>query len=160
MPSFDIVCEVDSVELGNAVDLSNKEVSTRFDFKGTNAKFELTNDKITLTAPSDFQLKQMQDILQNKIAKRSVDIKSISYQEPQITLNQATIIADIKQGIDQSDAKKIVKMIKDLKLKVQTSINGDQIRVTGKKRDNLQDVISMLKNAKLPFPLQYTNFRD
>jgi uncharacterized protein YajQ (UPF0234 family) len=160
MPSFDIVSKVDLVELGNAVDIANREVETRFDFKGTGAKFEFANDKITLTAPSDFQLKQMQDILQNKIAKRAVDIKAIVYQEPEITLNKATLVADVKQGIDQTDAKKIVKMIKDSKLKVQASIQGDQVRVSGKKRDDLQSVISLLKNAKLQLPLQYENFRD
>ena len=102
----------------------------------------------------------MQDILQNKIAKRNVDIKAITYGEPEITLNKATIIADIKQGIDQAESKKIVKMIKDAKLKVQASIQGDKIRVTGKKRDDLQSVIALLKNAKLALPLQYENFRD
>jgi len=160
MPSFDVVSKVDLVELNNAVDIANREVETRFDFKGTGAKFEFTNDKITLTAPSDFQLKQMQDILQNKIAKRAVDIKAIVYQEPEITLNKATLVADVKQGIDQTDAKKIVKMIKDSKLKVQASIQGDQVRVSGKKRDDLQSVISLLKSAKLQLPLQYENFRD
>ena len=102
----------------------------------------------------------MQDILQNKIAKRNVDIKAIAYQEPEITLNKATMVADIKQGIDQTESKKIVKMIKDAKLKVQASIQGDKIRVTGKKRDDLQSVIVQLKNAKLQLPLQYENFRD
>ena len=160
MPSFDIVSEVDMVELKNAVDLANREVENRFDFKGTGAKFEFANDKITLIAPSDFQIKQMQDILQNKIAKREVDIKAISYGEPEITLNKATIVADVKQGIDQTDAKKIVKIIKDSKSKVQASIQGEQVRVTGKKRDDLQEVITMLKNAKISLPLQYKNFRD
>jgi len=160
MPSFDVVSKVDVVELGNAVDLANREVDTRFDFKGTDAKFEFANDKITLTAPSDFQLKQMQDILQSKIAKRAVDVKAIAYQEPEITLNKATMIADVKQGIDQADAKKIVKLIKDAKLKIQASIQSDQVRVTGKKRDDLQSVIALLKDAKLALPLQYENFRD
>ncbi len=160
MPSFDIVSKVDLVELGNAVDIANREVETRFDFKGTGAKFEFANDKITLTAPSDFQLKQMQDILQSKIAKRAVDIKAIVYQEPEVTLNKATLVADVKQGIDQTDAKKIVKIIKDSKLKVQASIQGDQVRINGKKRDDLQSVISLLKNAKLQLSLQYENFRD
>jgi uncharacterized protein YajQ (UPF0234 family) len=160
MPSFDVVSEVDMVELKNSIDLANREVENRFDFKGSGAKFEFASDKITLTAPNDFQLKQMQDILQNKIAKRNVDIKAISYQEPEIALNKATVVADIKQGIDQAESKKIVKMIKDSKLKVQASIQGDKIRITGKKRDDLQSVIALLKNAKLQLPLQYENFRD
>lgn len=160
MPSFDVVSEVDMVELKNAIDLANREVENRFDFKGSGAKFEFADDKITLTAPNDFQVKQMQDILHNKIAKRNVDIKVIAYGEPEITLNKATVVANIKQGIEQADAKNIVKLIKDSKLKVQASIQGDQVRVSGKNRDDLQSVIALLKNAKLPFPLQYENFRD
>lgn len=160
MPSFDIVSEVDTHELTNAVDQANREVTNRFDFKGTNAKFELSNDVITLIAPSDFQLKQMMDILQGKMSKRQLDIRSLDPQEPNIALNEAKQEVKVKQGIDQETAKKIVKMIKDTKLKVQASIQGDQVRITGKKRDDLQDVISFLRESKLNLPLQYENFRD
>jgi uncharacterized protein YajQ (UPF0234 family) len=160
MPSFDVVSKVDLVELGNAIDQANREVSTRFDFKDTGAKFDFSQDKITLTAPSDFQLQQMRDILQNKVAKRGVDIRTLDYQEPEISLHEARITANVKQGVSQEDAKKIVKLIKDTKLKVQASIQGDQVRVNGKKRDDLQAVIAMLKESSLYLPLQFENFRD
>lgn len=160
MPSFDIVSNVDQHEVANAVDQASREISTRFDFKDTNAKLELNKDKITLTAPSDFQLKQVDEVLRSKFAKRNVDIRSFDYKNMTTSLNEAKQIIDIKQGIDQDHAKKIIKMIKDTGLKVQASIQGDQIRVTGKKRDDLQEVMSALKNAKVEIPLQYTNFRD
>lgn len=160
MPSFDVVSKVDLVELGNAVDQANREVSTRFDFKNSGAKYEFSNEKITLTAPSDFQLKQMQDILQNKVAKRGVDIRTLDYQEPEISLHEARMTANVKQGINQEDAKKIVKLIKESKLKVQAAIQGDQVRVNGKKRDDLQSVIQLLKESSVQLPLQFENFRD
>lgn len=160
MPSFDIVSTVDNHEIANAVDQANREVSTRFDFKGTNARLELNKDKITLTAPTDFQLKQVDEILRNKLAKRQVDIRAFDYKEINTNLNEAKQIIDIKQGIDQDHAKKIVKMIKDSQLKVQAAIQGDQIRVTSKKRDDLQSVIGFLREAKIAIPLQYINFRD
>lgn len=160
MPSFDIVSNVDNHEVTNAVDQANREISTRFDFKGTNARLELNKDKITLIAPTDFQLKQVDDILKNKLAKRQVDIRSFTYNDISTNLNEARQIIDVKSGLDQENAKKITKLIKDSGLKVQAAIQGDQIRVTGKKRDDLQEVIAMLKSANTPLPLQYVNFRD
>jgi|SRR3990167_3369516 len=160
MPSFDIVSTIDSHEIANAVDQSNREVATRFDFKGSNARLELTSDQITLIAPSDFQLKQVDEILRHKLAKRQVDIRSFDYKEPNLNLSEAKQVIEVKQGVDGENAKKIVKLIKDAKLKVQASIQGDQIRVTGKKRDDLQEVMAMLRDAKVAIPLQYVNFRD
>ena len=160
MPSFDIVSNIDQHEVTNAVDQANREVSTRFDFKDSNSRVELGKDKITLIAPTDFQLKQVDEILKNKLAKRSVDIRSFTYQDITTNLNEARQIVDIKTGLDQDAAKKVIKMIKDAGLKVLASIQGDQIRVTGKKRDDLQEVMAMLRQAKTDVPLQYTNFRD
>ncbi len=160
MPSFDIVSNIDQHEVTNAVDQANREVSTRFDFKDTNSRVELGKDKITLIAPTDFQLKQVDEILKNKLAKRSVDIRSFTYQDITTNLNEARQLIDIKTGLEQDAAKKVIKMIKDAGLKVQASIQGDQIRVTGKKRDDLQDVMAMLRQAKTDVPLQFVNFRD
>lgn len=160
MPSFDIVSNIDQHEVTNAVDQANREVTTRFDFKGTNAHLELDKDKITLIAPSDFQLKQVDDILRNKLSKRQIDLRSLHYQTPSVNLNEAKQVIEVKQGIDTDNAKKIVKLIKDAQFKVQAAIQGDQIRVTGKKRDDLQAVIAMLREAKVALPLQYINFRD
>lgn len=160
MPSFDIVSQIDNHEITNAVDQANREVSTRFDFKDTNARLELAKEKITLIAPTDFQLKQVDEILRNKLAKRQVDIRSFTYGDITTNLNEARQVIDIKQGIDTDNAKKIVKMIKEKQLKVQAAIQGDQIRVTGKKRDDLQMVISVLRETKAAIPLQFINFRD
>ncbi len=160
MPSFDIVSEVDMHELNNAIDQANREVDNRFDFKGTNAKFELAELKVTMTAPDDFQVKQMQDILQGKLAKRNIDNKCLDYGDMQKSLHEAKIVVTVKQGIDKEPAKKIIKLIKDSKLKVQTAIQAEQIRVTGKNRDDLQDAIALLKSSPLDLPLQYVNFRD
>lgn len=160
MPSFDIVSNIDNHEVTNAVDQANREVSTRFDFKDTNAKLEFSKDKITITAPTDFQLKQVDEILRGKLAKRSVDIRSLKYNDISSSLSEAKQVIEVKQGIDQENAKKITKLIKESGLKVQASIQGDQVRVTGKKRDDLQEAIAMLKQAKVELPLQFTNFRD
>jgi cyclic-di-GMP-binding protein len=160
MPSFDIVSNIDQHEISNAVDQANREVSTRFDFKDTNARLELNKDKITIIAPTDFQLKQVDEILRAKLAKRQVDIRSFNYKEISSNLNEAKQLVEVKQGIDSDNAKKIVKLIKDKQLKVQASIQGDQVRVTGKKRDDLQEVIAMLREAKVDLPLQFVNFRD
>ena len=160
MPSFDIISNIDNHEVTNAVDQANREVSTRFDFKDTNARLELNKDKITITAPTDFQLKQVDEILRNKFAKRNVDIRSLHYNEINTNLTEAKQIIEVKQGIDTENAKKIVKLIKDASMKVQAAIQGDQIRVTGKKRDDLQSVISLLRDAKVAIPLQFVNFRD
>ncbi|HHJ39464.1 MAG: YajQ family cyclic di-GMP-binding protein [Methylothermaceae bacteria B42] len=160
MPSFDIVSEVDLHEAANAVDQANREVSTRFDFKGSGARFELEGEQITLHAQNDFQLKQMLDILQMKLSKRGVDIACLDIGEPQISGQAAHQTVILRQGIDKELAKKITKRIKDTKLKVQASIQGEKVRVTGKKRDDLQKVIQTLREAKLDLPLQFINFRD
>jgi len=160
MPSFDIVSEVDLQEVRNAVDQANREVGTRFDFKGVDAKFEQNDAEIKLTAEQEFQLNQMMDILRQKLVKRKVDIASMDIQEPETTLNAARQQVIIKQGIDTDTAKKMVKSIKGSKLKVQARIQGDQVRVTGKKRDDLQQVISFLREADFDLPLQFNNFRD
>jgi cyclic-di-GMP-binding protein len=160
MPSFDIVSEVDQHELTNAVDQASREITTRFDFKGIDAKYNLDKDAITLTAPSDFQVKQMLDIVQNKLVARKIDLKSLDIGEMQANLSEAKIVVTVKQGIDQPTAKKLSKLIKDSKLKVQTQIQGDKVRVTGKKRDDLQSTMALLKDAELECALQYDNFRD
>lgn len=160
MPSFDIVSNTDQHEIANAVDQANREVSTRFDFKDTNARIELAKDKITLSAPTDFQLKQLDEILRNKFAKRGIDLRSLNYLPINTNLSEAKQVVEVKQGIDTENAKKIVKQIKESGHKVQAAIQGDQIRVTGKKRDDLQEVIAMLRGSKTPLPLQYINFRD
>ncbi len=160
MPSFDIVSEVDLQEVRNAVDQANREVGTRFDFKGVDAKFEQNDAEIKLTAEQEFQLNQMMDILRQKLVKRKVDIASMDIKEPETTLNAARQLVLIKQGIDTDTAKKMVKSIKGSKLKVQAQIQGEQVRVTGKKRDDLQQVIAFLKEADYDLPLQFNNFRD
>jgi cyclic-di-GMP-binding protein len=160
MPSFDIVSKVDAHEIHNAVDQANREVSTRFDFKGTNSHFELLEEKITLLTETEFQLKQMYEILIGKLAKRQVDIQSLDPKEPEITLREARQQIDIRQGIAAEPAKAIVKLIKEKKLKVQAAIQGDQVRVTGKKRDDLQEVIATLRKEKFGLPLQFENFRE
>ncbi len=160
MPSFDIVSKIDMHEITNAVDQANREVTTRFDFKDTNAHFELKETQITFVAPTDFHLKQMKEIFINKLTKRSVDIRSFKYNDAVSNLKEARQEVDIKQGIETDIAKNIVKLIKNSKLKVQAAIQGDQVRVTGKKRDDLQEVIAFLRNEKLELPLQFENFRD
>jgi len=160
MPSFDVVSEIDMHEAANAVDQANREVGTRFDFKGTDSKFEQNEAEITLISTSDFQLKQMLDMLQTKLAKRGIDIACMEIKEPEMTGQQARQLTTLRQGIESDLAKKVVKIIKEKKLKVQAAIQGDKVRVTGKKRDDLQQVMSVLREAKLDMPLQYNNFRD
>ena len=161
MPSFDIVSEIDSHEVTNAIDQANKEVSTRFDFKGSNANFELQDDEnIVMKAESTFQLQQMLPILYAKMGKRGIDISSLESGKIQDTGKTAQQSIALKQGLSSDFAKKVVKLIKDKKLKVQAAINGDKVRVTGKKRDDLQEVIQMLRSEELEQPLQYNNFRD
>lgn len=160
MPSFDVVSELNMHEVTNAVDQAKREVDTRFDFKGTNSKFNQNETTIISHSQSDFQLKQMLDILKGKLTKRGIDITCMEVAEPEIALNEARQTITLKRGIDKELGKKIVKKIKDSKLKVQAAIQGEKIRVTGKKRDDLQNVISFLKGAKLDLPLQYENFRD
>lgn len=160
MPSFDVVSKIDNHEVSNAVDQTNREISTRFDFKGTDARVELSKNTITLIAPTDFQLKQTDEILRNKMAKRNVDVRSLEYKDPEVKLNEARQIINVRQGMETDQAKKIVKIIKEANLKVQAAIQGDQVRVTGKKRDDLQAVIAMLREAKVDLPLQFENFRE
>lgn len=160
MPSFDIVSELDMHEVTNAVDQSNREVGTRFDFKGTNARFELSDNTVTLIAEADFQLKQLYDILENKLIKRGIDVACVELSDPDINLSEAKQSAVLRQGLESAQTKKLVKLIKDAKLKVQASIQGEQVRVTGKKRDDLQTCIAHLKEADFEMPLQFTNFRD
>jgi len=160
MPSFDIVSEVDLVEVKNAVDNANRELSTRFDFRGVEASFELKESIVTMVADNDFQLKQMLEILIGTCVKRSVDTAAFEKKDGQHIGKIYKQAIAFKQGIEQSTAKKIIKLIKDEKIKVQASIQGDQVRVTGKKRDDLQQVMALAKKAELDQPLQFTNFRD
>ena len=160
MPSFDIVSEVDMHEAANAVDQANREVSTRFDFKNTGARFDLNDNVITLQAEAEFQLQQMLDILQNKLANRSIDILCLDVNEPTTSGKQVHQQATLRHGLETLLAKKIVKRIKDSKLKVQSAIQGEKVRVTGKKRDDLQQVMALLRDEKLELPLQFNNFRD
>jgi len=160
MPSFDVVSEVDMHELTNAVDQANKEVGTRFDFKGTNAEFEQAQNEVTLIGESTFQLGQMLDIFRIKLSRRGVDVNCMDVQKAEqsgVKVRQKVII---KEGLDSDAAKKIIKLIKDKKLKVQAQIQQEQVRVTGKKRDDLQEVMAMLKSEDMGLPLQYKNFRD
>lgn len=160
MPSFDIVSELNEHELTNAIDQANREVSTRFDFKGTDSKYVHEKETIKVSTESDFQLKQMIDVLNSKLTKRGIDLRHCEQKEPVIQLKSAIQEIKIKKGIEQEIAKKIVKFIKDSKLKVQASIQGEQVRVTGKKRDDLQEAIAMLRNGKFELPIQFVNFRD
>jgi uncharacterized protein YajQ (UPF0234 family) len=160
MPSFDVVSEIDHHELSNAVDQANREVTTRFDFKGTDSSFELKEAVITMKTESDFQLDQMLDVLYSKMTKRGIDLDAVELGEPVIMAKTATRTVTVREGIDTELGKKIVKEVKASKIKVQASIQGDQVRVTGKKRDDLQQVIALLKGADLGLPLQFKNFRD
>ena len=160
MPSFDIVSKVSLHEITNAIDQANREVQNRFDFKGTNAHFEFAEDKITLVAPAKFQLEQMQPILETKLTKRGIDLKCLEYADATENLSEAKRVITVRQGIEHEIAKKINKHIKDSNLKVQSSIMGEQIRVTGKKRDDLQEVIANLRKGDFGVPLQFENFRD
>lgn len=160
MPSFDVVSEVDHHELNNGVDQANREVTTRFDFKGTDSEFEIADLVINMKTESEFQLQQMYDILCNKLVKRGIDIACLEKGEPVIHARTATQAVKVREGIETSVAKDMVKLIKQSKAKVQAAIQGDQLRVTGKKRDDLQEVIALLKGANLEIPLQYKNFRD
>jgi len=160
MPSFDVVSEVDMHEVTNAVDQANREVGTRFDFKGSNARYDRKEAEITLHAEVDFQLKQMLEILKDKLARRGVDIACLEIKDAETSLKEARQQVVLRQGLDSNLARDIVKRIKDAKLKVQVAIQGDKVRVTGKKKDDLQEVIALLRSAKLDLPLQFNNFRD
>ena len=160
MPSFDVVSDFDAHEASNAIDQANREVNTRFDFKGTGSKFVLDGQLITLTSQSEFQLQQMLDILRQKLAKRGIDLGCIEEREAETVGSEARQTVLLRKGIESDLARKLVKMIKGSKLKVQAAIQGDQLRVSGKKRDDLQSVIALLKDSDVDLPLQYENFRD
>lgn len=160
MASFDVVSEVNMHELSNAIDQANKEVTTRYDFKGTDSKYEFSNDIITLISESDFQIKQMFDVLQTKLVKRGIDLKFLEQGKIIESGKGARQEIKVKQGIETEIAKKMVKMVKDKKMKVQAAIQGEKLRITGKKRDDLQQVIAMFKEASLSIPLQFENYRD
>ena len=160
MPSFDVVSEVNLDEVRNALNQAIREVDTRFDFKGKNVKFEFENNQVTMRAPDEFQLNQMFDILASKLAKRKVNVASLRRESVQTNVSDAWQAITVRQGIETDLARQIVKKIKQTKMKVQVAIQGDQLRVSGKKRDELQDVIAFLKEAKIDLPLQFTNYRD
>ena len=161
MPSFDIISEVNQVEVRNALDQANKELSTRFDFKGSDARAEVADKTLTLYADDDFKLKQVTDIVAGKLTKRGVDIRALKYGNVEkVSGNKVKQVVTIRVGVEQELAKRIVKLIKDSKMKVQASIQGDTVRVSGAKRDDLQAAIALVKKSITDFPLQYDNFRD
>jgi uncharacterized protein YajQ (UPF0234 family) len=161
MPSFDVVSKLDLHELTNAIDQATRELANRFDFKGTGAEFERSEESVvTLKAQAEFQLKQMLDILKQRLASRHIDIRCAEIADPEVNLASARQIVTLKQGIDPPSAKDIVKRIKDARLKVDVQIQGDKLRVNGKKKDDLQTAIALLRAADLKLPLQFENFRD
>ena len=160
MPSFDVVSDFDAHEASNAIDQANREVGTRFDFKGTGSKFVLDGQLITLTSQSDFQLQQMLDIMRQKLAKRGIDLACLEEREPEMTGREVHQTVLLQKGIETDLARKLVKMIKSSKLKVQAAIQGDKLRISGKKRDELQAAIAFFKESDIDLPLQYENFRD
>ena len=161
MPSFDTVCEADLVEVKNAVDNTAKEIGTRFDFKGTSAAIELKEKEITLIGDSDFQLQQIDEILRNKLAKRNVDVRFLDKGDVQkMGGDKVKQVVKVRNGIASEDAKKIQRIIKDSKLKVQAAIQGESIRVTGAKRDDLQAAMALIRKDITDLPLSFDNFRD
>jgi hypothetical protein len=161
MPSFDIVSEVNQVEVKNAVEQANKEVSTRYDFKGTDARIEQSDKVLTVFGDAEFQLDQVKDILLNKLGKRSIDVRCLDYGKlEKVSGNKLKQAITVREGIETELAKKLVRIIKDSKLKVQASIQGEAVRVSGAKRDILQEVIALMRKEVTDFPLQFNNFRD
>lgn len=160
MPSFDVVSELDAHEVTNAVDQANRELGQRFDFKDTGARFELEELLVTMYAQVDFQLKQLLEILKTRLAKRGIDIACLETKEPEINLAAARQQVVLRHGIDQDTGKKITRLVKDSKLKVQAGIQGEKVRVQGKSKDDLQAAIQLLRKAQLEVPLQFENFRD
>ncbi|HTW37934.1 MAG TPA: YajQ family cyclic di-GMP-binding protein [Steroidobacteraceae bacterium] len=160
MPSFDVVSELNVHEVTNAVDQANRELSQRFDFKDTGARFELADFVVTLRAQVDFQLKQMLEILKLRLAKRGIDLACLEVKEPQVALSAATQEIVLRHGIDADAGRKIARLVKDSKLKVQASIQGEKVRIVGKQRDDLQSAIQLLRKSELGLPLQFENFRD
>ena len=160
MPSFDIESKVDLLELTNAIDQSNRVIANRYDFKEANASFEFVNEVVKLNANEAFQIDQMIPILKENLAKRGIDLKALKLGEKNISNSIASLDAEINHGINQDIAREIVKIIKSSKIKVQSSIQGDSLRVNGKKRDELQEIITLLKSKEIEIPLQFGNFRD
>jgi uncharacterized protein YajQ (UPF0234 family) len=161
MPSFDIVSEVNQVEVRNAVDQANKEIGTRFDFKGSDSRIEIAEKALTLFADDDFKLKQVADVVTAKLAKRGIDLRSLKTGDPEkISGNKMKQLLTVRTGVEQELAKKVVKLMKESRLKVQASIQGDSVRVSGAKRDDLQEAIALVKKSITDYPLQYQNFRD
>ena len=160
MPSFDVVSEINTHELTNAVDQAVRELEQRFDFKGSGATFELEQTTVTMKAAAEFQLRQMLDILRLRIAKRGIDVSCLEVKDAEVNLARATQEVILKHGIDAETGRKVSRVIKDSKIKVQAQIQGDKVRVTGKKRDDLQEAIALLRKSELGIPLQFDNFRD
>ena len=160
MPSLDIQSEIDSHELLNAIDQANRVISNRYDFKGTDSKFLLDNEEITLNSQEEFQINQMMPILKESLVKRSIDVKSLDPQKIEISNFRASQKIFLKSGIDRELAKKITTLVKQSKLKIQAQIQGEQIRISGKKRDDLQSIMTIIKDANFDIPLQFVNFRD
>ena len=160
MPSFDVVSEIDHHELRNALDQANREIGTRYDFKGSDARIEHSGSELTLEAESEFQIKQMTPILKEKMSKRGIDVDCLDFADIVEMNRRARQQVAVREGLDKDLARKMVKLIKDSRLKVQAAIQGDQLRINGKKRDDLQQVMQILRDAKLGIPLQFNNFRD
>lgn len=160
MPSFDVVSELNHHEVTNALDQANREVATRFDFKGTGARFDLKDNVITLHAQVEFQLKQMIEVLRLKLSRRGIDLSCVEVGDPVLAGQSATQVITLKHGIDKETGKSIQRLVKESGLKLQAQIQGEQVRVTGKKRDDLQEMIARLKSAELGLPIQFDNFRD
>jgi len=160
MPSFDAVSELNAHEVANAIDQANRELAQRFDFKDTGARFELKEFTVTLHAQVDFQLRQMLEIVKLRLSKRGIDLACLDIKEPRTTLATAQQEVVLRHGIDAETGRKITRLVKDSKLKVQASVQGDKVRISGKQRDALQAAIALLRGAKLEVPLQFTNFRD
>jgi uncharacterized protein YajQ (UPF0234 family) len=160
MPTFDAVSEVDHHELSNAIDQANREIGTRYDFKGSDSKIEQSSNELTLISESEFQIKQMAPILKEKMAKRGIDVSCLDFADIIEMNKKAKQQVIVKEGLDKDIARKIVKLIKESKIKVQAAIQDEQVRVTGKKRDELQQVMQLLRESDLGIPLQFNNFRD
>ena len=161
MPSFDIISEVNQVELKNAIDQTNKEITNRFDFKGSDARVELVDKALTVFADDDFKIAQVYDVLIGKMTKRNVDVRALQRAKSEkIGGDKMKQVITVKVGVDQELGKRIQRMVKDSKLKVQASIQGDVVRISGAKRDDLQQVITMMKKNVTDYPLQFANFRD
>jgi cyclic-di-GMP-binding protein len=160
MPSFDVVSELNAHEVSNAVDQANREVQQRFDFKDSGANYKLEEFVVTMNAKVEFQLKQMLDILMTRLAKRGIDVNCLEVKDAETNLAEARQQVILKHGIDQESGKKVIKLLKESRLKVQGAIQGDKVRVTGKKRDDLQEAIALIRTGKFDLPLQYENFRD